>query len=66
VPIHTDSRTTAARAFVRNLNIALKFARLYGFEHARTAGQFQITWGELRSALLVDSEAGLLLAAAGS
>ena len=27
---------TAGRAFVRSLNILLKFARLYGYDHART------------------------------
>ncbi len=65
-PVKIDSRATAARAFVRNLNILLKFARLYGFDHTRTTAQFEIAWDELHSALLVDNEAGLLLAAAGS
>lgn len=64
--VHTDSRTISVRAFVRNLNILLKFARLYGFEHPRTSVQFQNTWTELRSALPEDYETGLLLAAAGS
>src|SRR5438876_222998 len=31
-----DPKTTAGRAFVRSLNILLKFARLYGYAHART------------------------------
>src|SRR5258707_15851926 len=41
----------SARAFVRSLNILLKFARLYEFGHVRTAAQFETTWKELRSAL---------------
>src|SRR2546427_12722217 len=40
-----------ARAFVRSLNILLKFARLYEFGHAKTSQQFETTWKELRNAL---------------
>ena len=40
-----------ARAFVRSLNILLKFARLYEFGHVKTAQQFETTWKELRDAL---------------
>ena len=40
-----------ARAFVRSLNILLKFARLYEFGHVRTAAQFETAWKELRGAL---------------
>ena len=61
-----DPKTTAARAFVRSLNILLKFARLYGFDHARTAEQFDGAWEELRSAMPESTNAGLLLAATGS
>ena len=61
-----DPKTTAARAFVRSLNILLKFARLYGFDHARTNDQLQIAWGELRTAVPEDAETGLLLGAAGT
>ncbi|HEX2712922.1 MAG TPA: hypothetical protein VHM88_12045, partial [Candidatus Acidoferrales bacterium] len=60
-----DAKGTAARAFVRSLNILLKFARLYGFNHARTATQFGTTWNELRAAVSSDG-AGLLLGAAGT
>ncbi len=62
----TDPKATAARAFVRSLNILLKFARLYGYEHARTNEQLQIAWGELRTAIPEDSEQGLLLGATGN
>lgn len=61
-----DPKTTAARAFVRSLNILLKFARLYGFDHVRTAEQFDNAWRELRSAIPDAKDAGLLLAATGS
>ena len=61
-----DPKTTAARAFVRSLNILLKFARLYGFDHVRTIEQFDSACTELRSAIPETTNAGLLLAAAGS
>ncbi len=62
----TDPKTTAARAFVRSLNILLKFARLYGYEHARTTEQLQIAWAELRSAVPENADNGLLLGATGN
>src|SRR5579885_1059316 len=49
----------AARAFVRSLNILLKFARLYEFGHVRTAAQFETTWKDLHSAL--EESAGSVL-----
>ncbi len=61
-----DPKTTAARAFVRSLNILLKFARLYGYDHVRTVEQFDNAWRELRTAVPDSTEAGLLLAATGS
>src|SRR5215831_9327954 len=61
-----DAKTAAGRAFVRSLNILLKFARLYGFEHVRTAEQLAIAFGELRTAVPLGSEAGLILGATGS
>lgn len=62
----TDPKTTAARAFVRSLNILLKFARLYGYDHARTSEQLQIAWTELRTAVPEDADNGLLLGATGT
>src|SRR5579885_2301169 len=56
----------AARAFVRSLNILLKFARLYEFGHVRTAAQFETTWKELKSALEESAGSGLLLGASGN
>jgi len=64
--VRTDAKIIAARSFVRSLNILLKFVRLYGFEHVRTAAQFETTWNELRAAVPPYDEAGLLLGATGS
>jgi hypothetical protein len=64
--IAKDPKTIAARAFVRSLNILLKFARLYGYDHVRTNQQLQIAWEELRAAMPEGSEQGLLLGATGS
>src|SRR5713101_246374 len=61
-----DPKATAGRAFVRSLNILLKYARLYGYEHSRTIEQLQTAWQELRTAIPLGSEGGLLLGATGS
>ena len=55
-----------ARAFVRSLNVLLKFARLYGLQHTRSATQFEAAWTELQDAVRSASAAGLLLGASGS
>jgi hypothetical protein len=57
---------TTARAFIRSLNILLKYARLYSFDHTRTAEQFNTAWNELHAAIPVTNESGLLLSATGS
>src|SRR6266404_4266309 len=62
----TDPKKAAGRAFVRSLNILLKFARLYGYEHARTIEQLQTAWQELHTAMPPGTDAGLLLGATGS
>ena len=62
---NNNPRATAARAFVRSLNILLKFARMYDFGHPRTAKQYEIAWNELRTALGSDDESGMLLAVSG-
>src|SRR6267143_5894037 len=58
-----DPKKAAGRAFVRSLNILIKFARLYGYEHVRTIEQLHIAWEELRSAIPPGTDAGLLLGA---
>jgi hypothetical protein len=57
----TDS-VASARAFARNLNILLKYLRLYGAQHQRTTDQLDMAWRELASACA--KESGLLLGVA--
>src|ERR1700756_1890718 len=45
------ARAASARAFVHSLNILIKYARMYGYDHKRTEAQFETTWSELLSAL---------------
>src|SRR5580658_4350033 len=59
-------RQTSARAFIRSLNILLKYARLYSLDHTRSGEQFNIAWNELHAAIPVTNESGLLLSATGS
>ncbi|MGA2810544.1 MAG: PilZ domain-containing protein [Candidatus Acidiferrum sp.] len=61
-----DPKSTSGRAFVRSLNILLKFARLYGYDHARTMEQLDTAWEELQASIPPGSEGGLLLGATGS
>src|SRR5438552_3374717 len=61
-----DPKAASGRAFVRSLNIPLKFPRLYGYEHTRTIEQLQTAWQELRAAIPLGTEAGLLLGATNS
>jgi hypothetical protein len=65
MPDQSNVRQTAARAFIRSLNILLKFARMYDFGHPRTVKQYDTAWTELRTALGTDDEAGMLLAVSG-
>ncbi len=44
----------------------MKYVRLYGFDHKRTEGQFEITWKELQSGLPSTGEGGFLLGVSGS
>jgi hypothetical protein len=62
----SDSTISNARPFVRSLNVLLKYSRLYGLEHARSAQQFNSAWRELEDAVLASGERGLLLGASGS
>jgi hypothetical protein len=56
-----EDRNTSARAFIHSLNILVKYARLYGFQHKRTEGQFEITWKELQQGLPKDNDGAFLL-----
>jgi len=64
--VPSESTAPNARAFVRSLNVLLKYARLYGLEHTRSAGQFEATWIELQDAVKASSQGGLLLGSSGS
>ena len=66
IGMKTDPTTTAGRVFVRSLNILLKFARLYGYDHVRTTEQLKVAWEELSTAIPEGSEGGLLLGATGA
>ena len=61
-----DPKLAAGRAFVRSLNILLKFARLYGYDHSRTTEQLGIAFAELRTAIPEGGDSSLLLGATGS
>ncbi len=58
-----DPKSVAGRAFVRSLNMLLKYSRLYGPQHKRSSDQMEVTWTELQQALGGDS--ALLLGVSG-
>src|SRR5271168_4283286 len=62
----SEPRVPNARAFIRSLNILLKYARLYGLEHSRSARQFASAWTELQDAVEAAGQGGLLLGASGT
>jgi hypothetical protein len=39
----------------------VKYVRLYGFDHKRTEGQFEVTWNELQQGLPKGTDGGFLL-----
>jgi hypothetical protein len=55
------NRAASARAFVHSLNILIKYARMYGYDHKRTEAQFEIAWNELQQGLPAAGEGGFLL-----
>ena len=46
---------------MHSLNILIKYARMYGYEHKRTKAQFETTWNELKQGLPTTGDAGFLL-----
>jgi PilZ domain-containing protein len=64
--VSNEPRVPNARAFIRSLNILLKYARLYGLDHTRSVGQFDSSWVELQDAVDAAGQGGLLLGASGS
>src|SRR5579863_193469 len=55
------ARSASARAFVHSLNILIKYARMYGYDHKRTEAQFETTWNELQQGLPTGGDSGFLL-----
>ena len=66
VTVSSESTIPNARAFVRSLNVLLKYSRLYGLDHLRSAGQFEVSWNELEQAVQAAGTTGLLLGASGA
>ncbi len=64
--VPTESAVPNARAFVRSLNVLLKYSRLYGLDHLRSATQFEVSWNELEQSVQAAGTGGLLLGASGS
>ncbi len=46
---------------MHSLNILIKYARMYGYDHKRTEAQFETTWNELQQGLPATGDAGFLL-----
>ncbi|HKH99400.1 MAG TPA: HEAT repeat domain-containing protein [Candidatus Sulfotelmatobacter sp.] len=46
---------------MHSLNILIKYARMYGYDHKRTEGQFETTWNELQQGLPTTGDSGFLL-----
>jgi hypothetical protein len=59
-----SARAASARAFVHSLNILIKYARMYGYDHKRTEAQFETTWNELQQGLPSTGDSGFLLGVA--
>src|SRR5271165_3016612 len=55
------ARAASARAFVHSLNILIKYARMYGYDHKRTEAQFETAWNELQQGLPAAGDGGFLL-----
>lgn len=66
MPSTSETLVSASRSFVYNLNALLKFARLYGLHHSRSAMQFEDTWKELKTALDAAGPSGLMVGTSGS
>src|SRR5271154_3703062 len=66
VSVPASSTTPSAKAFVRSLNVLLKYSRLYGLQHSRSTDQLDAAWKELRDAIAATSQGGLLLGASAS
>ncbi|HXZ20516.1 MAG TPA: hypothetical protein VEG63_11240, partial [Candidatus Acidoferrales bacterium] len=61
-----DAQVSAARAFLRSLNLLVKSARMYGFDHQRTTAQLNTTFTDLKTALPLSGTGGLTLGVSGT
>ena len=66
MPTANESLPSLSKAFVRSLNLLLKFGRLYGLEHVRTSSQLESAWSELNGALNASGSSGLVLGTSGT
>jgi len=64
--VQSSATTATQRAFVRSLNVLLKYCNLYGLQHGRSAAQFDATWGELRAVTRGTGDLGFLVGVSGS
>jgi hypothetical protein len=58
----TQPPSTGVRNLLRNLNLLLKAAQMYGMEHVQTAAKSQEAWASLQSALAESRRGALQLA----
>jgi hypothetical protein len=56
-----ESKVAAGRTFVRSQNNLIKIARMYGFDHSRSAAQCKTAWSELQAILPADPNELFLL-----
>ncbi len=66
MPSTSETLVSASRSFVHSLNALLKFVRLYGLHHARSASQFGDTWKGLKTAIDAAGPTGLMIGTSGS
>jgi hypothetical protein len=64
--VQSSSTSANGRAFVRSLNVLLKFCNLYGLDHPRSASQFDSAWYELRAVTRGTGDLGFLVGVSGS
>jgi hypothetical protein len=64
--VQSSSTSANGRAFVRSLNVLLKYCKLYGLDHSRSAAQFDSAWYELRAVTRGTGDLGFLVGISGS
>ncbi len=64
--VQSSSTSANGRAFVRSLNVLLKYCNLYGLDHPRSAAQLDSAWYELRGVTRGTGDLGFLVGISGS